>query len=239
MVKAALNGNRSRQEHAAVPLTPGDLACEASLAVAAGAGALHVHPRDDEGRESVVPSDVTAAVSAIRTACPGVPVGVSTGAWIEPNVDQRLRFISDWSEIDFASVNFDEPGAEDVARLLLRRGIEVEAGLASPAAAAQFVAFGRARDCLRVLIEPSNPAPEDAETTVRGVETTLDKHGIGLPRLLHGADDTAWPMIELAGARGYDTRVGFEDTFVLPDGSLASSNAKLVATAVRCVASFL
>jgi uncharacterized protein (DUF849 family) len=37
-------------------------------------------------------------------------------------------------------------------------------------------------------------------------------------------------FIELAARRGYDTRVGLEDTLVLPDGS-ARGNAELVAAA--------
>ena len=39
-------------------------------------------------------------------------------------------------------------------------------------------------------------------------------------------------MIELAGRRGYDTRVGLEDTLTLPDGSRAEGNAALVAAAI-------
>jgi uncharacterized protein (DUF849 family) len=44
-----------------------------------------------------------------------------------------------------------------------------------------------------------------------------------------------WPLIDEAAARGYDIRVGFEDTLALPDGSLAVSNAVLVAEARRRV----
>jgi uncharacterized protein (DUF849 family) len=36
-----------------------------------------------------------------------------------------------------------------------------------------------------------------------------------------------------AAARGYDSRVGFEDTLELPDGTLAPNNAVLVAEARR------
>jgi uncharacterized protein (DUF849 family) len=40
-------------------------------------------------------------------------------------------------------------------------------------------------------------------------------------------------MIAEAAARGYDTRIGFEDTLTLPDGSMAASNAVLVTLARR------
>ena len=178
-------------------------------------------------------SDVTAALSAIRASCPSIPVGVSTGAWIEPNVPRRLALLADWTGPDFASVNFDEPGAEAVARLLLARSIGVEAGLATIEAARTFAAFGQAGDCLRVLIEPQEPEIDRAEVTVRGIESVLDESGIDLPRLLHGTGATTWALIRVATACGYDTRVGFEDALALPDGTLAASNGELVREASR------
>ena len=39
--------------------------------------------------------------------------------------------------------------------------------------------------------------------------------------------------IELPARRGYDTRVGLEDTLALPDGTRARDNAELVAMAWR------
>ena len=43
-----------------------------------------MHPRDRDGRETLDPDVIDAAVREVRAAC-GVPVGVSTGAWIEPD----------------------------------------------------------------------------------------------------------------------------------------------------------
>ena len=233
MLQAALNGSRTRAEHAALPLSPADLAREARDAVAAGARSLHVHPRDAAGAESLAAPDVHAAVDAIHAACPGVPVGVSTGAWMEPSPERRFALVSAWSGVDFASVNFDEPGAEAVAWALLAAGIGVEAGLASADAASRFAAFDGAERCLRVLIEPAAPTVKAARATVRAVEGVLDSGQIALPRLLHGFDATAWALVGDAGAAGYAVRIGFEDTLRLPDGSLAASNAALVRAARR------
>lgn len=52
-----------------------------------------------------------------------------------------------------------------------------------------------------------------------------------VPILLHGLDDSCWPLLEYAGLRGLQTRIGVEDTVLLPDGSTASGNAELVAAA--------
>src|SRR5262245_6267274 len=74
-MKVCLNGGRGRADHPAVPLTPAELAASAVAAVAAGATAVHLHPRRADGGESLLPSHVAAAVTAVRQACPATPVG--------------------------------------------------------------------------------------------------------------------------------------------------------------------
>ena len=39
------------------------------------------------------------------------------------------------------------------------------------------------------------------------------------PVLLHGLDESCWPLLEHAGVCGVQTRIGMEDTLTLPDGS--------------------
>jgi uncharacterized protein (DUF849 family) len=69
---------------------------------------------------------------------------------------------------------------------------------------------------------------------VRAIDEVLGS-GVTLlpPVLLHGTEATVWPMMDEAISRGYDVRVGLEDTLVLPDGRIANDNAELVAEAVR------
>ncbi|WP_232072526.1 3-keto-5-aminohexanoate cleavage protein [Phytohabitans flavus] len=49
MLKACLNGSLRRHEHPAVPITPAEVAADAVRCESAGAAAVHVHPRDEEG----------------------------------------------------------------------------------------------------------------------------------------------------------------------------------------------
>jgi uncharacterized protein (DUF849 family) len=209
-------------------VTPGHLAADAKAAVAAGAGAVHIHPRDASGRESLRGADVGLAVSAVRAA--GVPVGVTTGAWIVPDVGERLEMIRAWRVLpDFASVNVHEDGAREVAALLIERGVGVEAGVWTPASAAELVQGGLAAACLRILIEPMDAEAPSALATVRAIEAVLGSSQV--PILLHGMQSTVWPMLDEAGRCGFDTRIGLEDTLALPDGGPASGNAALVCTA--------
>jgi uncharacterized protein (DUF849 family) len=232
-IQAALNGTRTRVEHAAIPITPAEQATEARASVAAGASAIHVHVRDEHGNESLAADDVAQTVDAIRLACPDVPIGIGTGAWIIPNLGYRLSVIRSWRTLpDFASVNLHEAGAAQVIELLLERGVGVEAGVWNAPAAVALIKSGLADDCLRILLEPAE-ASCSARANLLQIENVLT--AVRAPRLLHGLGRCAWHLVELAARRHYDTRTGFKDTLRLPDGSLAGSNAELVTAARRLV----
>jgi uncharacterized protein (DUF849 family) len=234
LIKACLNGSRELGAHPALPLTPVQLANAARSAVAAGAGALHIHPRRADGSQSFEPDDVAAAVTALRTACPGVPIGGTTAAWIEPDPSQRLALVQAWTiRPDFVSVNFSEAGTEQLCAALLQAGVGIEAGLSTASDAQLLIETRLAGRCVRLLIEPDEPETAAALATVRAIEALLDSAGIRASRLLHGSEATAWPLLDEALRRNYDTRIGFEDTLALPDGSPARDNAQLVATACQ------
>jgi uncharacterized protein (DUF849 family) len=229
LIKACLNGSRELEMHPALPLTPTQLADAARSAVAAGAGALHIHPRRADGSQSFASDDVAAAVAAVRAACPGTPVGGTTAAWVEPDPARRLALVQAWTtRPDFVSVNFSEEGTEQLCAALLQAGIGIEAGLASADDARLLIETGLAGRCVRLLIEPDEPEIAAALTTVRAIEALLDAAKIKAPRLLHGFDASTWPLLDEALRCGYDTRIGLEDTLTLPNGSPARDNAQLV-----------
>jgi uncharacterized protein (DUF849 family) len=230
MLQAALNGDRSPGEHPALPVSAEALAADAAACVEAGAAAIHLHPRDARGRETLDATVVDAVARHVRSAC-GVPVGVTTGAWIEPDLERRLAAIAAWSEPDYSSVNLSEEGSERVMAALLEAGVGVEAGVASVEDADRLSASGLAGDVMRVLVEPYDPDPDDAGAIVAAIHTALDRHGIGAPRLQHADGAATWVLIADAVHRGLDTRVGLEDTLTLPGGSRADGNPALIAAA--------
>jgi uncharacterized protein (DUF849 family) len=230
LLEAALNGSRSPADHPALPLSPAQLAAAAGEAAQAGAQAVHFHVRGPDGRESLAASDVAGAVTEVRKR--GVPFGVSTGAWIIADPDERLAVIRRWAVLpDFASVNFDEAGAAELASMLLERGVGIEAGVANRHAADQLIRSGLAGRCLRIMFEPRQQTTPGALSAVAEAESLLDAEGVRSPRLLHGVDKTAWALLEVAGERDYATRIGFEDTLTLPNGEVAGSNGELVRAA--------
>ena len=66
LLKACLNGSRLPGAHPALPISPGEIAVAARAAVAAGAGAVHVHPKDHTGADTLAAEHVDATVRAIR-----------------------------------------------------------------------------------------------------------------------------------------------------------------------------
>lgn len=79
-IKAAINGGRTKAEHALVPVTPEEQAAAVVECLTAGAGAVHLHVRSQPGVESLDPDDVARTLRAVKSAAPGSAIGISTGA---------------------------------------------------------------------------------------------------------------------------------------------------------------
>jgi uncharacterized protein (DUF849 family) len=245
LIQACLNGSRAPDEHPALPLTPEQLARDASATIAAGAGSLHAHPRDEGGAETLAPGPVAAAVRAIRAAVTRTELSLSTGLWIAGgDVAARTAAIAGWTDRpDLASVNVSEPGWEELIALLTERGIEVEGGVwtvedAEALAASGLVESwgrgsrgrGRRHQPVRpILVEPHDADPAEAVARAAAIDTVLDRAAIPTPRLHHGYGPATYAVLDAARARGRDVRIGFEDVLTLRDGTPAPDNAALVA----------
>lgn len=229
LLQAALNGGR---EHPAVPRTPEELAVEAHASVDAGAESLHLHPHDENGRQTLEAEPCAKVLRAVRDACPGIPISFSTSAGIEPDPEQRHELIAAWTELpDLVTANQGERGIYDLCELLIDRGIGIEAGLLSLDDAHAFVESGLASECERVMVEPLNPDPDDAVAHAESIERALEDGGIQLEQVHHGDGIASWTVNRRAITRGHGIRTGLEDTTVLPDGRTASGNGELVEAA--------
>jgi uncharacterized protein (DUF849 family) len=225
-VKACLNGGRTRAEHPAVPQTPAELAVDAAAVARAGAFAVHVHPRDAHGAQTLAARACDAAVAAIRAAAPRLLIGLSTSEAIDPDPFARAAAVKNWRQRpDFVSVNFSELGWAGIVRAATHAGIGVEAGLATPADAGELVGSPFTHQVVRALVEVDGGADE-----ARAIAALVPDE---VTQLWHGRGERTWEVIAAAAEAGVDVRVGLEDTLVLPDGSVAAGNAELVAAAVE------
>jgi uncharacterized protein (DUF849 family) len=227
-VKACLNGSRTRSEHPGVPQSPSELAAAANAVRAVGAFAVHVHPRNAAGAQTLAASACDAAVAAIRAAAPGLPLGLSTAAAIDPDPFARAAAVGAWRQKpDFVSVNVSELGWAGIVRAALHAGIAVEAGLATPAEAEEFSRSPFVHQVLRVLVEVEEGADE-----AREVAALIPG---GVPQLWHGYEDRTWEVLAAGASAGHDVRVGLEDVLTLPHGREAGDNAELVAAAIEVI----
>jgi uncharacterized protein (DUF849 family) len=227
-VKACLNGGRTREEHPAVPRSPAELAADAKAVRDAGAFAVHVHPRDGLGAQTLEASVCEEAVAAIRAAVPGLPIGLSSSESIEPDPFARAAAVRSWREApDFVSVNLSELGWTGVVRAALHASIGVEAGLATPADAEEFARGGFTHQVVRALVEVDGGA-EEARMVAELIPDAV-------PQLWHGYGRRTWEVVAAGARAGVDVRVGLEDVLVLADGRAAANNAELVAAAVELI----
>jgi uncharacterized protein (DUF849 family) len=227
-VKACLNGDRTRAEHPAVPQTPAELAADAIAVRRAGAFAVHVHPRDARGAQTLAATACDAAVAAIRAAVPGLPVGLSTSEAIDRDPFARAAAVRTWRRPpDFVSVNVSELGWAGIVRAAVHAGIGVEAGLATPADAEELARSPFSHQLVRALIEV-----DDGVDEARAIAQLTPS---GVPQLWHGYGARTWEVVAAGAAAGHDVRIGLEDVLVLPDGAVAAGNAELVSAAVELI----
>ncbi|MFI5668937.1 3-keto-5-aminohexanoate cleavage protein [Streptomyces sp. NPDC051704] len=251
----SLNGARGGAEGGAVPLSPPDLVESALAAVAAGAGEVLVHPRTPCGRESLSPRVVGPLLEAMRGAGVSVPLSVSAGIGAEPDPAGRLERVRAWTVLpDRAVVHFAEPGAEELARALLARGVAVDAVVplggeaegrlaadpgagtgAEPGAGTGAGTGAEPGPLARFLAWPvRDPARIRLAVELASADPALVA-GLRwlppVPLLLFGREAAAWPVLRLAVRCGAGARIGVGDVLHLPDGRPARSNAELVAAA--------
>jgi uncharacterized protein (DUF849 family) len=232
MLQGCPNGAR----RSGVARTPAQIAAAAAEMVAAGVTELHVHPKDSRGADTLDQAVVTEVVAAVREAVPGIPIGVTTGAWAEPDPLLRVQMILAWAgplAPDYASVNWHEHGALRVATTLLEVGIGVEAGLYSGTHGGEVLARSGLADSMhRILAEvvETDPTRALAVAAAHFARVQPLAEATGRPVLLHGEEGSAWPVLRLARGLPTDQRIGLEDVLVDPQGQPAD-NAALVRSA--------
>ena len=199
-----------------------------------GARALHLHPYDHDGRETLDAAACAKALDAVRAVCPGIPISLSTSADIERDPERRHALVAEWTELpELVTANQGEDGIMDLCLLLLERGVGIEAGLLTVADAHVFVATGLPDRCVRAMVEPLGEDPDLALAEAEAIEEVLHAAEVRLEQVHHGDGLASWAVNRRGAARGHGIRTGLEDTPVLPDGSPVSGNAELVAAAAR------
>ena len=240
MLQVTPNGPWGKEVHPGMPVTLAEVLVDLRACFDAGARGVHLHVRDSTGAETLDPAVVEQTCGRVRDAARelglSVEIGLTTGAWIEPDLAERIAMIREWQGVDCATVNLSESGFDEVMAVMRDVGIGIDVGLSAPQEIDRLVQSGLLPLAQRISIEldPGEPyfLQGDPRQLAQQVNDMLDDAGSTCPRLTHGMNDWTWPLVLDAFERGHDTRVGFEDSVLLPDGTTADSNAQLVKAAM-------
>lgn len=249
IIEAALNGGRSRAEHAALPVTPEEIADEARRCADAGASVVHIHAQDEAGTARADRDWYTATIRAIRAATPGLLISLTTiRVETAPVATVNLGHLVAWerNEVPGGRRTIHYPNSHDdlaaALGLCTAIGIAPELGLMDIGFIANAVALrhdGLLPALPWFLLELDSPAFgsgwQVAPSTIANYDFLahlLREHFPAAPWAAHGHGLPGYAVLERALATGAHARVGFEDCLQLPDGKLAPSNAAQVEWAV-------
>ena len=258
MITCAISGALAdRSQCPAIPYTPAEYAAEARRIVDEGGVHIHIHARSPDGRPSYEVEDFRAIHDAIRAEVGRAAIlNFSTGA-VGVSVEKRVAYLRavgpEVAALNMGSMNyakysaakkafvfefvFANPFGEIVALLEAMRelGIKPEhecfdlghVGSLAPLLDMGAVAPPRQVECVRGLVGGVPPTARNLAAMVDNLPAG-DHHWavIGISRV-------QWPLVAAALTLGGSVRVGLEDNFYLPDGTMARSNGELVARARR------
>jgi uncharacterized protein (DUF849 family) len=241
VITVAPNGaRRGKADHAALPMTPDEIAREAARCYEAGAAMIHLHVRDSAGAHAIDPDLYREAIAAIRReAGEEMIIQVTTEAvgrftpaeqmaamrTLQPeafSVAVRELIPDEAAEGPAASFLAEEArrgalvqhilyDAEDVSRFI---GL-VERDVIPTSGASVLFVLGR-------YTQGQQSAPED-------LLPMLARWTLPLPWSLCAFGRREAVCATTAACLGGHARIGFENNLHRPDGALAAGNAELVA----------
>jgi uncharacterized protein (DUF849 family) len=261
ILTCALTGVLTNPQQHPVPVTPEQMAQQAREAFEAGASIMHVHLRMQEPGMGHLPSwepQVAADVcEAVRSACPGVILNLTTGV-LGKNIDGPAACIRrvkpEIAACNAGSLNylkvkedgqwawppmvFDNP-VEKVQRFL---AVMAECGTHP-----EFECFdvGIVRSVgmyLKAGLFQGVPEYNFVMGVASGMPCDIDLLNL-LPRYLAPqaiwqatliGRQEIWPVHQRVAELGGMLRTGLEDTFYLPDGRKARGNGELIAELAAC-----
>jgi len=247
----------NRDQCPAIPYTPEEYGAEARRIVDEGGSMIHIHARTREGVPSYEVSDFRDITEAILGAVDDVIINYSTGAIGVP-LEKRIAYLRelrpDVAALNMGSMNYAkysprrkdfvfqtvfENSFETIVTLLEamnEHGIKPEHECFDTGHIANLdplLDMGLLREPLQIScvmgvtggIRPTaRNLAHMAENVPGGPDGPNEWGVIGISR-------EQWMLVAAALTLGGNIRVGLEDNFYLPDGTMARSNGELIAKA--------
>jgi len=262
VITCAISGAiANRDQCPAIPYTPEEYGAEARRIVDEGGVHIHIHARRPDGSPSHEVEDYRAIREAIVAEVGDrAIVNFSTGT-LGVSVEQRVAYLAagrpevaalNMGSLTYAKYSssrrafvfdfvFANPFAEIVALLEAMRDLGIKPehecfDLGHVGSLQPLVDMGLLQAPLHAdfVMGVLGGAP----ATARNLAAMADNLAEAWPGERHhwgviGIGRAQWPMIASALSLGGSVRVGLEDNFYLPDGTMARSNGELIARARR------
>jgi uncharacterized protein (DUF849 family) len=260
VVSCALTGVLTSPEKFPVPVTPAQMAASAREAFDAGAAVMHIHVRNQAAGLGHLPSwdpdDAAAVCDAIREACPGVILNLTTGIVgddISGPVAGLERVKPEMAALNAGSLNYlrvTSAGTWAWPPMIFDNSVDkIERFLNIMYANGVLPEF----ECFDTGIVRSVDLFRQAGMTkghldysfIMGVQSGMPCKPAWIPLLAEELPEGAtWQVIAIgreevwaahrkAAELGGNLRTGLEDTFYLPDGSRAAGNGQLIEALVK------
>ncbi len=245
----------NRKQCPAIPYTPAEYAAEARRIVDEGGTHIHIHARKPDGTPSHEIEDFAAIATAIRSEVGDrAIVNFSTGA-VGVSLSKRIAYLRELrpevAAVNMGSLNyakysrsrkqfvfemvFENPFTEIIGLL----GAAVELGIKPELECFDIGHVGSIEPLIDIGVLPTPLHADFVMGVTGGVPATarnLAAMADNLPSGEHhwgviGIGRVQWMMVAAALSLGGSIRVGLEDNFYLPDGTMARSNGELIAKA--------
>jgi len=266
ILTCALTGVLTNPQQHPVPVTPSQMAAEARDAFNAGASIMHVHIRNQEPGMGQMPSwdpDVAeSVVNAIREACPGVIINLTTGVVgkdisgplacirrVKPEIAAcnagslnylKIKEDGQWA---WPPMVFDNP----VSKVQQFLDVMQECGthpefecfdVGIVRSVGMYIKAGllkpeMGRAEYNLVMGVASGMPCDADLLAL-LPQWMAPNSVWQTTLIGRAE--IWPVHQKTAELGGMLRTGLEDTFYLPNGDRASGNGALITELARCAA---
>ena len=262
VITCAISGAiANRDQCPAIPYTPEEYGAEARRIVDEGGVMIHIHARRPDGTPSFEVEDFRAITDAIREQAGDVIINYSTGAIGVP-IEKRVAYLRelrpDVAALNMGSMNyakysrsrkqfvfntvFANPFDEIIELLTAMNelGIKPEhecfdlghIGGLEPLVDMGILPTPLHVDCVMGVV---GGVPPTARNLAAMADNIAQISGGPHHWAVIGISRKQWTLISAALALGGSIRVGLEDNFYLPDGTMARSNGDLVAKAREMV----
>ncbi len=264
ILTCALTGVLTNPRQHPVPVTPAEMASQASQAFNAGASIMHVHVRAQQEGQGHLPSwdpDVAQqVVDAIRQACPGVIINLTTGVTgadisgplacirrVRPEIAAcnagslnylKLREDGQWA---WPPMVFDNPVSKVEQFLEVMDECHAhpefecfDVGIVRAVGMyikAGMLRAGMGRPEYNLVMGVASGMPCDAQL-LELLPRWMAPDAVWQTTLIGRAE--IWPVHQKTAELGGMLRTGLEDTFYLPGGARARGNGELIEALAQC-----